>query len=120
MAYSAVVVEDDDSLRMLECEALESLGLVVEQFACADNALFALEQCHDANLVITDIHMPGSLDGVELARESKELPKIQECKDRDMDSHLYPFPCSEIAPDFCQDCQASPDGQARHNLSRPR
>ncbi|PAV65894.1 hypothetical protein WR25_15571 [Diploscapter pachys] len=22
-----------------------------------------------------------------------------------MDSHLYPFPCSEIAPDFCEDCQ---------------
>lgn len=66
MAYSVLVVEDDDSLRMLECEALESLGLVVHDSKSADDALVTLERLHGTDLVITD--MPGRLDGTELAR----------------------------------------------------
>lgn len=67
MAYNVLVVEDDEPFRMLVCEALESLGLAVHGWACAEEAIQRLEEATCTDLVVTDIQMPGKLDGIDLA-----------------------------------------------------
>ena len=67
MARSVLVVEDDALIRMLACEALESLDLDVRSCGCVDEAITVLETTARLDLVLTDIQMPGQLDGVDLA-----------------------------------------------------
>jgi CheY-like chemotaxis protein len=52
---------------MLACEALESLDLDVHSCGCVDEAITVLETMTHLDLVLTDIQMPGRLDGVDLA-----------------------------------------------------
>jgi len=53
---------------MLACEALESLDLEVHSCGCVDEAITVLETTARLDLVLTDIQMPGQLDGVDLAQ----------------------------------------------------
>lgn len=64
-----LVVEDDPILRWLMTEAIEHLGYEVIQCANADKALERLEDGEELSMVITDVRMPGSLDGIELAQK---------------------------------------------------
>lgn len=68
MKPTVLVVEDDDTLRFLVCEALMMLEMRVIECPNADRALELLQRAHQFNLVLTDIRMPGQLDGLELAR----------------------------------------------------
>jgi CheY-like chemotaxis protein len=63
------VVEDDEFLRLHAANLLEEHGYKVIETASADDALRVLESRDDVRLVFTDIQMPGTLDGMELARE---------------------------------------------------
>lgn len=67
MFPTVLVVEDDEILRSLTVEAISLLGLCVIDCASADDALLMLEDSTSIALVITDIYMPGSTDGMELA-----------------------------------------------------
>jgi DNA-binding NtrC family response regulator len=67
MKPTVLVVEDDATLRFLVAEALSMLDLDVVECATADKALQILRQANDVNLVLTDIRMPGQIDGLELA-----------------------------------------------------
>jgi len=67
MARSVLVVEDDELIRTLACEALESLDLDVHSCGCVDEAITVLETMAHLDLVLTDIQMPGQLNGVDLA-----------------------------------------------------
>ncbi|MFJ4064433.1 response regulator [Pseudomonas sp. NPDC089996] len=70
MSSHILVVEDDELLRALTAESLSSLyALAITPCANADEALVLLTGGLDTALVFTDIHMPGELDGLELARE---------------------------------------------------
>jgi DNA-binding NtrC family response regulator len=53
---------------MLIAEALSMLPVHVLECASADEALSVLEQPNLINLVLTDIRMPGHVDGLELAQ----------------------------------------------------
>lgn len=64
-----LVVEDEPILRQLTAEALEQVAAGVIDCANADEALAILKQTPGISLVVTDINMPGSLDGLALARE---------------------------------------------------
>jgi len=64
-----LVVEDDALLRMHAAGLLEENGFGVVEAANADAALKLLETRDDVRLLFTDIQMPGSSDGMDLARQ---------------------------------------------------
>ena len=63
-----LIVEDEFLLRMDSAAALEEVGLEVVQAANADEAIAILGMRSDIGVVFTDIQMPGSMDGLKLAR----------------------------------------------------
>jgi DNA-binding response OmpR family regulator len=66
-----LVVEDNDRIRKTAAEALNSCGYDV---LTAKNAKEALQLLTDSrvDLLITDIRLPGRLDGIALARAVKQ------------------------------------------------
>ena len=60
-----LIVEDEFLLRLDSAETIESAGFEVIQAANADEAIKARPDIH---VVFTDIQMPGSMDGLKLAR----------------------------------------------------
>jgi CheY-like chemotaxis protein len=63
-----LIVEDEFLLRMDSAEMIEEAGFVVVQAANADEAIEILQARSDISVVFTDIQMPGSMDGLKLAR----------------------------------------------------
>jgi two-component system, response regulator PdtaR len=64
-----LVVEDNELLRLHAAGLLEENGFGVVEAANADAALKLLETRDDVRLLFTDIQMPGSCDGMDLARK---------------------------------------------------
>lgn len=65
---TVVVVEDEFLVRMLAVEILTDAGFAVIEAEDAEAALVSLQNpALDIRLVFTDIHMPGSMNGLELA-----------------------------------------------------
>nr|WP_314262510.1 response regulator [uncultured Devosia sp.] len=65
--YVILVVEDEIIIRMDMCDYLESVGYEVLECANADEAIYLFESGQKIDLLITDIDMPGSIDGLRLA-----------------------------------------------------
>jgi CheY-like chemotaxis protein len=63
-----LIVEDDFLIRMNAAGMIEDAGFEVVEAASADEAIVILEARLDIRVVFTDIQMPGSMDGVKLAR----------------------------------------------------
>jgi CheY-like chemotaxis protein len=63
-----LVVEDDYLLRMDAADMIEAAGFEVIEAANADDAIAILEARNDIAVVFTDVQMPGSMDGLRLAR----------------------------------------------------
>src|SRR5262249_9680460 len=63
-----LLVDDEILLRMLIAEELRHAGYLVIEAAHAAEALDVLAQNVDVNLVLSDIQMPGTMDGVGLSR----------------------------------------------------
>lgn len=61
-----LVVEDEPFIRWDVTDYLRNTGLTVLEAADADQALCVLETC-DVQVVFTDVNMPGSMDGLQLA-----------------------------------------------------
>lgn len=73
-----LIVEDEVLVRMLLAEQLRQAGYSVIEAANAHEAVEVLRHSSDVKLVVSDIRMPGSMDGVELARLVKsEFPDIK-------------------------------------------
>ena len=66
---SILLVEDNDEVAMLVTEMLRELGYRVTRAASAQSALGALADGREIDLVLSDIMMPGTMNGMELARE---------------------------------------------------
>jgi len=64
-----LVVEDETLIRLWAAEVLQENGFSVLEAPNADAALKLLESRPDVKLLFTDVQMPGSLNGMELARE---------------------------------------------------
>jgi CheY-like chemotaxis protein len=60
-------VEDEVLVRMVAVSVTEESGFEVLSAATADEAIGILESRSDIRLVFTDVHMPGSMDGLRLA-----------------------------------------------------
>jgi DNA-binding response OmpR family regulator len=65
-----LVVEDEFLIRLTLSEALEEAGFVVMQAETGDEALSMLDQDGLA-LLLTDIQLPGNVDGHALARAAR-------------------------------------------------
>lgn len=63
-----LLVEDEPLVRLVGADLLEEAGFEVVEAADGDEALSILETRPDVQVLFTDINMPGSLDGLELAR----------------------------------------------------
>ncbi|MGZ5870965.1 MAG: response regulator [Bradyrhizobium sp.] len=63
-----LIVEDEFLLRMDAVDMIASAGFEVVEAANADQAIEILESRRDITVVFTDIQMPGSIDGLRLAR----------------------------------------------------
>ncbi|MBL6082345.1 response regulator [Belnapia sp. T18] len=68
MGETVLVVEDDAMVRSTLAETLSELGYRIIEADDADAALGVLEGGAVADLILTDISMPGSMDGLEFAR----------------------------------------------------
>jgi two-component system, response regulator PdtaR len=67
MASPLVVIEDEFLVRLNAVSLLEEAGFDTLQAGSADEAIALLEAREDIKVVFTDIHMPGSMDGLRLA-----------------------------------------------------
>jgi CheY-like chemotaxis protein len=65
---TVLVVEDDEMLRMCAANVIADAGFTAVEAANADEAVAILESRSDIALLFTDIQMPGSMDGLGLAR----------------------------------------------------
>jgi two-component system, response regulator PdtaR len=63
-----LIVEDDFFLRIHAAEMIQDAGFDVVEAGNADEAITILEARADIQVVFTDIQMPGSMDGLKLAR----------------------------------------------------
>jgi two-component system, response regulator PdtaR len=66
-----LTVEDEFLIAENLGEILKEAGFQVVAAASADEAIAILEQRDDIRIVITDINMPGSMDGLKLAAAVK-------------------------------------------------
>lgn len=96
-----LVVEDDPLILEFLCEILQEEGFVVEPQISADAAAAYLEQhAPQVGMLLTDITMPGKLNGADLANQfgdrwpdkpimimsGFETPKAQACGTRSRSS----------------------------------
>ena len=76
--HAILIVEDDQLLRLLTADIIEEAGFEVLQAKNADEAVAILEARADIALLLTDINMPGSMDGMKLAHAaSNRWPPIK-------------------------------------------
>lgn len=64
-----LVVEDEPFIRMVAADALADSGIMAWEAENASEALAVLDAHPAIGLVFTDVHMPGPMDGLALARE---------------------------------------------------
>jgi CheY-like chemotaxis protein len=78
-AAHVLLVEDEQIVRSLLAETLGDAGFSVTEAECGDDAAVLLgDRAADFGLLLTDVQMPGRLDGIALARYARlvcpELP----------------------------------------------
>jgi CheY-like chemotaxis protein len=62
-----LIVEDEVVVRMVAAKVAKNCGFEVLEASTADEAIDILEARSDIRLVFTDVNMPGSMDGLQLA-----------------------------------------------------
>jgi CheY-like chemotaxis protein len=63
-----LVVEDESLIRLNALAMVEEAGFEAIAASDADDAIRILERRNDIRAVFTDVQMPGSMDGIRLAR----------------------------------------------------
>lgn len=63
-----LVVEDEALIRMFMADVLSDAGFRVVEAVNADEALLMLAARSDVSVLVTDVRMPGTIDGLVLAR----------------------------------------------------
>ncbi len=73
-----LVVEDEVLIRLSASDFLRNEGFTVIEAGSAHEALTVLKARSDISVVVTDIHMSGVLEGLELIREiRKSFPAVK-------------------------------------------
>lgn len=68
---AVLVVDDEPLLRTDLAATIEEAGFKVYEVANADQAVELLEEVEDIKVLLTDVDMPGSMDGVQLAHYAR-------------------------------------------------
>ena len=68
MNTKVLIVEDETVVRLVGADAVADAGYEVLEASSADEAIRILEAAGEVHILFTDIRMPGSMDGLELAR----------------------------------------------------
>ena len=68
-----LIVEDESDVRRVLAKQIENGGFSVSQSASGDEAFTLLSTGYRPRILITDIIMPGALQGPELAEKAREL-----------------------------------------------
>ena len=68
-----LVIDDEPLIRMLVMDALEDLGIASLQAGTGPEGLAILEQMERIDLLITDVGLPGGLNGRQVADRAREL-----------------------------------------------
>ncbi len=67
-----LIVEHEALIRVeLRCQ-LEDLGHIVLEASNADEAILMLDRHQDVGVLLTDVRMPGTMDGLRLARHVRD------------------------------------------------
>jgi DNA-binding NtrC family response regulator len=70
-------VEDDGTIRIVGSEALRDAGFVVLEAKSTNEAILLLSDRDHVGALFTDIRLPGTMDGIELAVETRKAhPKM--------------------------------------------
>jgi DNA-binding NtrC family response regulator len=67
-----LIVEDEHPVLAYASDILKEAGFDVVEASSADEAIVILEARKDIRVVFTDIDMPGSIDGVRLAKAIRD------------------------------------------------
>ena len=70
--HGVLIVEDDQLLMALTAGIVEDAGFEAIQAGDADQAVAILKTRSDIALLLTDVDMPGSMDGVKLAHAVRD------------------------------------------------
>ena len=70
--YAVLVVEDDPILLMEAMDLVEDAGLTAYGARNADSAIGLLERHPDIRILFSDVEMPGTMDGLKLARAVRD------------------------------------------------
>ncbi|WP_416358175.1 response regulator [Aureimonas phyllosphaerae] len=70
--YAVLIVEDDALVRAEAVDLCEEAGFTAYEARNADQAIRLLERHSDIRVLFTDIEMPGSMDGLKLARAVRD------------------------------------------------
>jgi CheY-like chemotaxis protein len=70
--HAVLIVEDDQLLMALTAGIVEDAGFEAIQAGNADQAVAILKARSDIALLLTDVDMPGSMDGVKLAHAVRD------------------------------------------------
>lgn len=71
-SLTVLVVEDEPLILLNASDIIEQAGMVALEAASASSALSILERNGDIDLVFSDIDLPGSMNGLDLARRVHE------------------------------------------------
>jgi DNA-binding response OmpR family regulator len=73
-----LIVEDEILVRIIVAEAMREAGMRVIEAGNADEAMEHLRVGNRVDFVFTDVELPGSMNGFELARRLRaEFPEVR-------------------------------------------
>jgi CheY-like chemotaxis protein len=72
LPHVVLVVEDEMMLRMKVVDMVEDAGYIPVEAVDADEAMTILQSRSDIALLLTDVQMPGSMNGLQLAHAVHE------------------------------------------------
>jgi CheY-like chemotaxis protein len=80
MAVSVLLVEDEVLISRLVADRLSERGFAVYAAASGEEAMLYLDSGERMDALVTDINLPGGMDGARLARKARqrrpELPVV--------------------------------------------
>ncbi len=71
--HLVLVLEDENDVRHTLCEHLHQLGYLTLDCADSQEALAMLRQTPDISMLISDLMLPGELNGVQVIRQAREI-----------------------------------------------
>ena len=71
-SVAVLIVEDEPLIRMGTVYLIEDAGFEVYEAGSADAAIALLELHREIRLIVTDVDMPGSMDGLKLAHAVRD------------------------------------------------